>query len=713
MNQGIGRYPFVRYAAGLSSGIGLYVLFPDAAWLSWLALIAGVCLLLTGFLLKSPQPYRHIRAASGIGSLLLLVALGWLVTYLRTGSNQSDSILHTVATPADTLLGSYEGVVTAQPEERAKTYRVDLAVRRGLVGHRWQPMSGRVLVYLDKTDQPMPRYGEVWLVTGTPRLIDPPLNPGEFNYKRHLSYRGIYHQQYLRPFQRRVLGVDPPNPLTQLAVRANQWADGVFTQQIGSRAEYGIVNAMILGVRDDLDTAQYQAYSIAGAVHILSVSGMHVGILFLVLTWLIGLVAGKRDDRVWLVLLQLAILWFYALITGFSLPVLRSAGMFSLLLIAKALGRRTPLPNTLGAATFFILLYDPYALFSAGFQLSCLAVAGLGAWQSSLYQSITFRYHWQNKLWELTAVALVAQLVTFPLAVFYFHQFPTYFLLANPLVMGCSLVLLPLAMALLAVCWIPYLSDVLGWLLKETAWLLNYAVTQTGKLPGAAWDGLWVSPLALVLVYGIMLCAITLVLTRNRTYAWATCWLALLLAGLTILDDYEQRHQRRLAVHFLPHKTAISLTDGYSSTLLTDLDTSDTRSYDFYLKNTFGGWGISRPSVTHLTSQRDTLPALVMRAYHQTPAYGLWVWQGKSILLVNKLTGRNRWKLPAVVDYLIIRRNALRDWEQLNGRVVARHIIFDDSNKTPLTDRLLAEAGRRGIACYSVRQMGAYVTDLE
>jgi competence protein ComEC len=713
MKTGFGSYPFVRYAAGLSLGIALYVLLPEAKWLPWLTLLAGGSLLLFSFRQKAKQRYRPIQTASGLGALLVLLTLGWLVTYLRTGSNQPDSILHVATTSADTVLQNYVGVVTAQPEERAKTYRVELAVRRGLVGHQWQPMSGRVLVYLDKANQPVPRYGEVWLVTGAPRLIDPPLNPGEFNYKRHLSYRGIYHQQYLRPFQRRVLGVDPPNPLTQLAIRVNQWADGVFTRQIGSRAEYGIVNAMILGVRDDLDSAQYQAYSIAGAVHILSVSGMHVGILFLVLTWLISLVAGKRDDRIWLVLLQLAILWFYALITGFSLPVLRSAGMFSLLLIAKALGRRTPLLNTLGAATFFILLYDPYALFSAGFQLSCLAVAGLGAWQSSLYQSVTFRYTWQNKLWELTAVALVAQLVTFPLAVFYFHQFPTYFLLANPLVMGCSLVLLPLALALLAVSWIPYVNDGLGWLLKQVAWLLNYAVTQTGKLPGAAWDGLWLSPFALVLIYGIIICAITLLLTRNRAYAWVTCWMALLLAGVTIWGDYEQRNQRRLAVHFLPHRTAISLTDGHTSTLLTDLDTSDTRSYDFYLKNTFGGWGVSRPKIARLASQASPSSAPVLPAYHQASAYGLWVWQGKSILLVNKLTGREHWKLPAVVDYLIICRNALRDWEQLKGRVVARQIVFDDSNKTPLTDRLLAEAGRRGIHCYSVRQMGAYVTDIE
>jgi competence protein ComEC len=181
------------------------------------------------------------------------------------------------------------------------------------------------------------------------------------------------------------------------------------------------------------------------------------------------------------------------------------------------------------------------------------------------------------------------------------------------------------------------------------------------------------------------------------------------LAGLTVWSDYEQRHQQRLAVHFLPHRTAVSLTDGYASTLLTDLDTADIRSYDFYLKATFGQWGVNKLLIA--SAKADSLA--FVPAYHRTKEYALWVWKGKTVLLVNKLTGYSRWRLPAVVDYLIIRRNALQEWNQLNGRIVARHIIFDDSNKTPLTDKLLAEARQRGITCYSVRQMGAYVADLE
>lgn len=707
-------YPFVRYVAALIAGIVCYVQQPEWYAFPVGALGIGLCLFVWGFLRNTGEAIRPIQLTSGIGGLFMLSALGWAITYQRTASNQPHNLVHL----ADTLQ-AYEGVVSAQPEERAKTYRVELEIRRGEWQSdqhlkQWHPLSGRVIVYLDKANQVMPRYGEVWLVSGAPRPIDPPLNPGEFNYKQYLSYRNIYHQQYLRPFQRYVLGVDPPNRITQLATVINRWAAGVFTHQIGTRAEFGIVNAMILGIRDDLDTELYRAYSAAGAVHILSVSGLHVGILFAVLTFLLSFLIKRPRGKLLMAAIQLIILWFYALVTGFSPPVLRSAGMFTLLILANAFGRQQQLMNTLGASAFFILCFDPYALFSAGFQLSYLAVAGIGAWQSSLYQSMTFRNKWVNRLWELTAVAIIAQLITFPLGVFYFHQFPTYFLLANPIVIVMSEVLLPLAMATLTFSWVPYGSNILGWLLQKTAWLLNYAVMQTGQLPGAAWEGLWLSPVAMLLTYVVILTGVALLLTRNRTYGWAICLAAVLLASVILWDDYEQAHQRRLAVHFLPHRTAISLTDGHQSTLLTDLDTTDTRSYDFYLKNTFGQWGVSNLTIARLSreSNSEVAPATIPACY-QNRKYALWVWRGKSLLIVNKLSGRDRWRLPAIIDYLIIRRNALQDWQQLNGRIVARHIIFDDSNKTPLTDKLVADAKQRGIACYSVRQMGAYLADLD
>lgn len=698
-------YPFVRYVAALISGIVLYVALPAAVWLPVGAGLTGAGLWLMPLIQSARRTLKPVSIQAGAGALLLLAAAGWITAYSHTATNRPDAISHLVALP-----DAYEAVVDNLPEERAKTYRVELALRRGRVGARFLPVSGRVIVYLDKTGQVVPRYGEVWLVSGAPRPIDPPLNPGEFNYQRFLSYKGIYHQQYLRPHQRRVLGYEPRNGLTALANTVNRLADSVFTRQVGSRPEYAIVNAMILGVRDDLDPDLYKAYSAAGAVHILSVSGLHVGILFFVLTWVIGLFAKNHQQSVGVAVLKLTILWFYALMTGFSPPVLRSAMMFSLLIVADTSKRPHSLPNTLGASAFFILCFDPYALFSAGFELSYLAVAGIGAWVPALDRSFTSPYRWQNWLWKLTAVALVAQLITFPLGVFYFHQFPTYFLLANPIVMLLSQVLLPLAMATLVFCRVPYLNDALGWLLQKVAFLLNNAVMQVGQLPGARWEGLWVSPLEMTLVYLVILTGVALLLTRRRTWLWLTCGLSFTLALLTIRDELARQSQQRLAVHFLPHKTAISLTDGPASILLTDLDvTGDPRSFDFYLKNTFGQWGIAQPTVVNVGAM-DTLRTV---SYQSTRDYALWVWHGKTLLLVNKLSGRSRWRLPAVVDYLIIRRNALQDWNQLNGRVVARKIIFDDSSKTPLTDKLLADARQRGIPCYSVRQMGAYIEEFE
>ncbi|WP_420146543.1 ComEC/Rec2 family competence protein [Spirosoma sp.] len=706
--------PFVRYVAALITGIVCYVELAEWYIIPIGALVLGGILFSWGFIRTSGKVIKPVQISSGVGGLFLLLALGWVIAYQRTASNRPDNLIHLTDT-----LRSYEGVVSSQPEERAKTYRVELEIRRGAWKsaqhtNQWRPLSGRVIVYLDKASQLMPRYGEVWLVSGSPRPIDPPLNPGEFNYKRYLSYRNIYHQQYLRPFQRQVLGIDPPSRVAQLATIVNRWADSVLTYQIGTRAEFGIVNAMILGVRDDLDAELYRAYSAAGAVHILSVSGLHVGILFAVLTFLLRFLIKRPRGKLLMAAIQLAILWFYALVTGFSPPVLRSAGMFTLLILANAFGRQQQLMNTLGASAFFILCFDPYALFSAGFQLSYLAVAGIGAWQSSFYQSLTFRNKWANRLWELTAVALVAQIITFPLGVFYFHQFPTYFLLANPIVIVMSEILLPLAMATLAFSWIPFVSSGLGWVLQKTAWFLNYAVTLTGQLPGAAWDGLWLSLVTMLLIYALILFSIALLLTRKSMYLWATCVTAILLTGMLLWNEYAHTHQRRLAVHFLPHRTAISLTDGHRSLLLTDLDEVDKRSYDFYLKNTFGQWGVSDLTVTKVdrnVASTDSLTSLP--AYYRTPEFTLWVWQGKSLLIVNRLGGPSHWRLPAVVDYLIIRRNALRNWQQLNGRIVARNIIFDDSNKTPLTDQLLVDAKQKAIACHSVRQMGAYVADFD
>ncbi|HEX9958883.1 MAG TPA: ComEC family competence protein, partial [Fibrella sp.] len=282
-------YPFFRYVGAMLAGIFLAEAWPESIGGP---LAAGlISATIFGFTLyrNEQRLIKPLNLAQGLAVMGLFSVVGWLAVY-----RQSPDLQPAHLSNASQLPMAYEGVVTNLPESRAKTFKVELDLRRGRFedrGNSYHPLAGRVMVYLDKGDSlhptPLPRYGDVWLVSGRPRVVDPPMNPGEFDFKRFLAHRGIFHQHYLHAWQRTVVGHDPPNQLVALAYQTNRWADSLLTARVGTKAEYGIVNAMILGVRDDLDPAQYQSYAAAGAVHILSVSGLHVGILFLVLSWIL------------------------------------------------------------------------------------------------------------------------------------------------------------------------------------------------------------------------------------------------------------------------------------------------------------------------------------------------------------------------------------------------------------------------------------------
>ncbi|GAB3338285.1 ComEC/Rec2 family competence protein [Larkinella ripae] len=688
-------FPFVRYTLALIAGIVAYLFLPGNPIIGGALLLVNTSILVAT-LIGNRSLLAVLKGLSGLGAL---GCLGWILTGWHTAANDPENISH-LKRP----IRAYEAVVDGQAENRAKTFRLELSVRKVLTDRSWRPASGRLIVYLDKTVSEKPRYGDVWLVRGEPRPIDPPLNPGEFNYKRFLAHRGIYHQQYLRPTDRVVMGRQPPHWLKAQAYTLNAWADSVFTSHLGNGQEFAIVKAMILGVRDGIDTDLQQAYSAAGAVHILSVSGLHVGVLFTALSFVLAFLKRSKAGQYAFAAIMLALLWFYALMTGFSAPVLRSAFMFSLLLIGQTIGRANNPLNTLATSAFLILLFDPYAVTTAGFQLSYLAVGGLILWHRGLYQSFTLRHRWADWLWKLTAVSLVAQLVTFPLGIFYFHQFPTYFWLANPVVIPLSSLVLILAVGLLVVGWVPYVGLLVGKTLFWAMWLLNQSIVLTETLPQSILKPLMTTPWELGLLYAVILSGVALLTRREKRFGWLLAACSVVLAGSVGWTTVRQKNQRLLLVHFVPHQSALSLVWGRSAVLLTrEALTDQSREVRFYVRNTWDSLGVSR--VRYAQPDRINKPVPVF----QNRSLELIHWQCKRILIINRLRRSDPWRLPVPVDYLIISRNAVQEWAQLKNRVAARHIIFDDSNKTPLTDRLLAEARERGISCHSVRQQGAFV----
>lgn len=558
------RFPFVRYAVALAAGITAFILAETAHRMLW-GLWAATGAISIFFLLK-PVRTGRVRADlfRGVPALSFVFLGGWLLADARS---ERDDATHFQQFPG---IDAYEAVLVSQPESRPTYFRVFAEVRRIHRAGTWQSVTGRVLLSLEKPI-PRPRYGDVLLVQGAPQPAKGPLNPGEFDYRRYLRFQQVFHRDFVKFHRFRTIKNDPPWRIIDWACRANRHADSVLVARLGDRREYGVAKAVLLGVRDDLDADLMRAYSASGAIHVLSVSGLHVGILFLTLGFLLNFLKKRGRSGLWtVVVLKLLILWGYALLTGLSPAVLRSAAMFSLFTLAEAMQRPPSGYNVLFASAFGLLLFDPFLLASAGFQLSYLAVGGL------MYLQPRIERWWlvENKpgrwLWKVTATALAAQVVTFPLAVYYFHQFPVYFLLVNPAVIGLAALVVPLGLGFLMFEWMPFVSDFLAELTRAAFWLLNEVAVQTERLPHAIWSNLHLTAAETLGVYGLMGSLLALFYTRKKSYAWVAAALAVTLSGYAVVRKEIQHRQNGLIIHQIPKHTALSWVDGNTLTVLAD-----------------------------------------------------------------------------------------------------------------------------------------------
>ncbi|MBD0260530.1 MAG: ComEC family competence protein, partial [Cytophagales bacterium] len=472
-------YVFVRLLLYLVAGIAwvLAGLPFDVGFVRG-SLAVLVALYGTGWALRRRLPAGK-RFGTALGGLAFgIVALaGAALTHGHDDTNHPGHLVHQPGAVA-----YFTGTVTSEVQERPNRYKAELTVTQIKVGDKWRPATGKVLVYLDKTSVPL-RYGDQLLVRGAPRRVPPPANPGEFDYRAYLAIGQVYHQCFVKAGGYEVLGHGSPNPVFAASLRVRAWADGVFRQHVPNRQEYAIATGLVLGIRDVLDDELRNAYASAGAMHVLAVSGAHVVIVFWIITLLLGRLKRVRYGNLLFAAVSLALLWFYAFVTGLSASVLRAVVMFSFVVVADALGREKSTYNLIAASAFFLLGWNPHLLLDVGFQLSYVAILGIVYLQPKLYGRFEFDNYLLDKVWGMTTTCLAAQLAVSPFSLFYFHQFPLYFLLANLVVIPLSSGILYAGLALLAVSPLPYAGPAVGWVLSKTIWLLNQTAFFTHQLP--------------------------------------------------------------------------------------------------------------------------------------------------------------------------------------------------------------------------------------
>lgn len=396
-----------------------------------------------------------------------------------------------------------------------------------------------------------------------------PLNPEEFDYKTYLSHNGIYHSAYLKKGQWQISRREADPDIFQYASKYRVQLLDKLSENGVKGSEFGISAALLLGDNSKLEADIRDAYARAGAMHILCVSGLHVGVVFLVLTTVFGFLKRFRAGRFILPFILILSIWFYALITGLAPPVLRASCMLSFIIVGRGLRRQTNVYNTLATAAFLMLLMEPYILFSAGFQLSFSAVLGIVALHKPIYKLLYFRYRIPDRIWAITAMSLAAQLGTLPLVLSYFHQFPVYGLLTN-------LIVIPLSSFIIYCGAIIFLfpsgsiTMLVAQILKFLIRIMDKGVAVIESLPYAVIPDISLDERKAILLYLIIIgfCGF-LILKRRPMLILGLCSILVFSAYRTFVNHNILR-QENIIIYAVNRHTSIDIVHGNRNIFMAD-----------------------------------------------------------------------------------------------------------------------------------------------
>lgn len=512
-------YPFLRLVVALMTGIvaadGLGERVTAARW-QWL----------------------------GVGSLALAVAASWLRDAWRTGS-QSLLILFTTFFLGATLVSQttgrlrvalsavpvdYGAVVVSEPQVKGKTVRMDLLVTRVEDRPLARAVSVRASLLRDTLSG---RWRQLHVGSGLRaysvvepiRALD---GSAHFDYARWAQVHGYQGQTfiYYRDWETAVPDLSVLSTLQRARLRLL-----VFRQRLLQRyralgldeQQYAVIAAMTLGDKSALSQATKDQYAISGASHVLALSGLHLGIVYTILTFLFG--GRKRRSRVGQAVVVCAV-WSYALLVGLPASVVRAATMLTIYSCCLLLRREQASVNALALAALVMLVANPLSLWDVSFQMSFLAVLGIVVYQPRFFRLCRPACKPLRWAWGMVTVSLAAQLTTAPLVAYYFGRFSCYFLLTNFIVVPMAAFILYGAIALfLATPFVAVARAVASVLLASVQWL-NAALAQIASWPGASVEGVRLSQAQVVLLYVILL-SLTVVVGRF----WHLC-------GLGTLDAF-------------------------------------------------------------------------------------------------------------------------------------------------------------------------------
>lgn len=587
--------------------------------------------------------------------------------------------------------------IIEKPAQKEKSVRLVVSLQRDQFNHS---LHSNATLYLQKSPHAQNlQPGDVILVRSNLSPISPPKNPHSFDNQIYMKRRSVFFTGYSAHWI--PLTHHPLNPISRTASSLQSFFSKTFSDNGLTGDEYAVITAVLLGNNESMEPELKACYASAGVSHILCVSGMHVGIIFMIISFLLSPLDNFPRLRFLKALLLLTTIWFYANITGLAPSVKRAATMFTFVTLGQSLSRNVNVFHSLFASMFILLSISPLLLFEIGFQMSYLAVFGIVIFQPKISSLLHPKTKFGNYFWELAAVSIAAQLSTFPLSIYYFGQFPNYFLLSNLSVISLSFAVVVTGVILLAVSWVPLLSKCIGWLLTYQIKLLNGIVSGIESLPGSVTQNICVDFLQMLLFYGIIISFFLFIVKQKSIYKYLNLSSLLLLSSSFCYSKLQTSNLHEVTFYAVDKMTAIGLNDGGHGIVLEDSAAlHNPFCYDFNIKN--------NARMNRIEYQCVSVDSLFVSLDNIAKIGPFILLENQTIFLLSSQDYLYPAAQPIKVDLLCLRNNPRVPMGKLLKTFDCKQIIIDGSNSYYSENRWMDSCKAYQIPCHSLRQDGYF-----
>jgi competence protein ComEC len=697
------EYPFTKLLFPFITGIGLAIYF-DTGNFSLLFTLYSV-LSLTALILFRIRGNVKINYAFSIITLISFLVLGYTWTLFRNELAHPAHFQQHFTGEVQPILGT----IADMPVQKGERIKFTLQLKAIRLADKSIAANGNILMYIPKDSLSANLvYGDQIGVAGIPRAITSPTNPHAFDYQSYLHFKNIHYQLFIKQGDWQVLGDNEGNPILKLAFQWRKNFIEVLRKYLKDENQFSVGSALILGYKDEITEEIRAAYAGTGAMHVLAVSGLHVGLIFLILNTLLKVF---NSNKIWWRVLRVTILllgiWAFALITGASPSVLRAATMFTFVTIGMSLKQPTNIYNTLAGSAVLLLAFNPYLLMNVGFQMSYLAVIGIVYFQPKIAEKWMIKNRIGNYLWQLAAVSMSAQLMTLPLSLYYFHQFPSYFILSGLIVVPAAGVILFAGIGLFLLEAIsPILAAKLGWCLDALISLVNWFIFLIHQLPFSVIRGIWIGGFLAFLLYLLLFSVIGIINTKRWKWMMVSSLIFAFASLTSAFKNFQKTNNQQIVVYDVYKHSLIDFVNGRDCYTLQNEDIPE-KTVSFAAQNNRWQMGIRHFETIHFS--KDSLHVFNNWRFKE----GRVQFFNQDFAIIDRPLVADFSDDKITVTHILIRNTPDLKITDLTTIFNFKTIVFDSSNKKYQVEKWKKECEDLNLQYWYTAEDGAFILTVE